>query len=389
MPGTCIDHGSCHFQETPTSTNGLSIPSASHTEVVLIVLRHLHQSPDGIVKSEGANSHLPYDLNVQLSSQLLRCCQLLYVEGEKVLYTENTLNVSCGFRPDEDEEEHDLVHCYMFDTATQVPRHCPDIPQGPFDLLSWGSMSEEGQWPIAWLQDSAILDRYKYGAALRFTKVEVSLGIWNTDKVFIVCRILQDLVRGKKVKVVAPWFDVDVLTSLQENSYAFSGWHCSTITFDDFDGDNTDAVADLIRQPRPIFDGLPMAQEIHRFLTVNPGISFREEGLAQHVADGDIASLWSAIWLHDSSSFKEHKNRILERALVSEGQYWTEEAETFKLVKGLRFAAADRRRRTNKTNHQADETRKHELEEGLEQQLERIAGKRANSYSMIGCIVGP
>jgi len=78
---------------------------------------------------------------------------------------------------------------------------------------------------------------------------------------------------------------------------------------------------------------------------------------------------------------------ILERALVSEGQYWTEEAEMLRLVKELRFAAADRRRRANKTSCQADERMKHDLEKGLEQQLERVARKKASSYSMIGALL--
>ena len=202
-----------------------------------------------------------------------------------------------------------------------------------------------------------------------------------------MCRILQDLVRSKEVEVVAPSFDVEVLDSLHENAYAFSCWHCSSITFGDFDGDNTNAVADLIRNPRPIFDGLPMAREIHHFLSVDPGISFLEEGLEQYDANDDVANLWSAVWLHDSTSFKENKNAILEKAMVSESQYWKEQAETTSLVKELECAAADRQRRANKTSDEAHREKTRDLEERLEQQIARIARKKANSYSMIGALL--
>lgn len=106
------------------------------TEVLLIILRLLHLSPTGIVKSEGANYSLTYNLNVQLSSQLLRCCQRLHLEGGRVLYTGNTLNITFGLRGDKHDEDHGLVHCFMFDTAIQIPQHGLEIPQDQFDLLS-------------------------------------------------------------------------------------------------------------------------------------------------------------------------------------------------------------------------------------------------------------
>ena len=351
-----------------------------------MILRLLYRSP-GVLKSEGGNYDRDYYSEVQLSSQVLRCCQLLHAEAGRVLYKENVLGITFGSRSDEDDEDHGLTHCEIFDTATQLPEHCFDIPEAQYDPLSWGSVVNEAPQPIAWRSPLAVLDENKYDAAQRFDMIEITVNCTQTYKVFVACRILRDLVKGKDVTVMAPTFDVEALAVLDDNAYAFGCWRCSLICFDNFFGDKTQAVVENIMSSESVFDGLPMMHELQRLLTKDPGVDFHEGGLAHYNADNDVQGLWSAIWLHDPLSFKEHKNSILVRALISEGQYRTEQAELSKLRNDLEYRSIERQRRANKIGAEGFSRRTSVQDEALRTKLEYIAVKKARSYSIIGAML--
>lgn len=374
------------YQNSPspqTSSRLLQLPA----ELLLMILRLLHKSPRVLYYSIREYVEVGYDPNVQLSSQLLRCCQSLHIDGERILYGGNTLGIICDNFWNHENGEERLGHCCFLDTAIELPSHSIDVPRSSFDLLSWTETSSTapGARPPAY--DLSLIDTDRYAAALRFTKLEVDMTLREPEAVFLACRLLKDLVNDKQVTLTSPVIVWDeVKECAQVAALPFMYWRCHSITFCkicEAEWDNVDAVSTVITSLEPGKDCLPMAQDLHALLTNDPGVRLYKEGLYDHNTSDDVSELWNAVWALDVSFFDKHKNNILRNAWTSEQRHWAEEAGEAKLLKRLESNSICRRRRANKVNDREEEEEKRNMREKLEHRLRSIDEMETRSSDMI------
>lgn len=93
-----------------------------------------HQYFDDKHTPEWFQKHPEYDTVNNLSSQILRVCQQLYVDGKAILYQENTLSIYCS------STSWDLWECCVLDTWTFY-NESPDVwPLDKDTLLSYAEI---------------------------------------------------------------------------------------------------------------------------------------------------------------------------------------------------------------------------------------------------------
>lgn len=161
-------------------------------ELKLIVFRLLLKSSRPL-ESQGSlhsNDAGLYDPQAQLSSQVLRTCQTLFLEAGDVLYRENTLVIDC--------DSATGSRCHMLNISVPLPMNLWESFNVVLDLMPYAAY--RGRHDLRPDAAHRLLTNF-YPSLLRFKLVHVNLHSDHVESTFVACRLLRDLLSGEDREV--------------------------------------------------------------------------------------------------------------------------------------------------------------------------------------------
>lgn len=175
--------------------------------------------------------------NLDLSPQILPCCQQLYEEARPILYQENTLAILHGSEG----------NCYVLDFGIDFTDYDWSQADEITDLMSLAEyMLLTKSEPKFYRGELQRLLRNR-SILHEFQKLDITLYGYERGSIFNAVRMLRNLVTGKQVTVrFTPFrdaqdFDVNVLGCLKL-------WRCKSISVYGVAGENVQNVLDVITE---------------------------------------------------------------------------------------------------------------------------------------------
>lgn len=287
------------------SSHFLSLPA----EVGQKTLRLLLKSPDRLQSEKQYNdrwqeAHVPgWDDKTNLSSQLLRCSQLLYHEGKHVLYEENVLSVWFTWQNGE-------ARCDILGTSINFPPDPLDFLSKTIDRLAFDecppgiTIEPSDEWFIS-------------NAAIgHFGRVEVVLNTDLLDPAYLACHVLRALFKDAHISIMADEWYVEDEYHLDIWLASFACLRCKHVSFEGIPGERTRQIEKTITGGDPVLDLLPATKELHRVM-IERGFSWPgPNGLSHSRYGGDTWRLRIHIFQCDGDGFEETKQEILDSAMV-------------------------------------------------------------------------
>lgn len=172
-------------------------------EVRIKILQCLMKSPNVISPPRIDAGHRELSLSLSFSSQLLRCCQQLFIEGGEVLYGQNTVQIVCSLKVE------------ALNGSINLPYNAEDLDNEVDTILDWAVKARDQAFReripstnarhVQYIPpDRALVDHFitAIPAMLSFERLEILVDChgWHADEQFyIACRALKSLVRQKNV----------------------------------------------------------------------------------------------------------------------------------------------------------------------------------------------
>jgi len=275
----------------PRITQGASRLVHLPPELLLRVLRLLLKHPGSLKpldiedspNPDTADGHVPV---VELSAQLLATCQLLHDEAWPILYGENTLRIVC---------QSVLPHyhsCYVLGAGIELHCNADDMPAGDYNLLSLSQPH---------VRSCHLTDRFVryYDGLSRVQNVELVVGHSLAEELFIACRAIHPLVRGKNVLIkLLPKSTRSLLENYEASaiqcleSYRLKGcriFRCRSIEFEGNKSDVSALVGEIEGSTDPPRDMFPLWQEAEEYIMAMPPVDESEVNLPSHLQGTSFA----------------------------------------------------------------------------------------------------
>lgn len=187
-----------------TSSMLMSLPA----EIRLKILRSLLRKGEALQSSGSRDSNVnwlkegsKFAEDMQLSAQIMSCCQAMYHEAEEILYKENVLQVDLTHRTESKIDIDILGGTLDMDLGSR------DISQREKTLVDMIERAAKKQATNSWrIPHYGTRDYFlrHHAAMLRFPRVDLMID-WKIvdryDAMFNLGWILRDLLSGKVVKV--------------------------------------------------------------------------------------------------------------------------------------------------------------------------------------------
>ena len=240
------------------SNSGFSKPQRSQkgsrlmqlpAEIRVKILRSLLKANESIVPFYNGSSDLTwghqrdlvkYKDNTQLSAQVMRACQKLHGEAQHILYAENTLDIQILPR------SRNEMHCSLLSYRSIIPGIVDKLGKMKNDLFS-------AEYPLMYLPRNGTNLRSATDLEICADKVfgayKVRLDVVNglqQQNVYVVCRLLRNLLYGKRVKIIFPHADLWKVKSVLGGCKIL---RCQSIEFHGIKAHQT--LSDLITSDEP------------------------------------------------------------------------------------------------------------------------------------------
>lgn len=221
-----------------------------------------------------------------------------------------------------------------------------------------------------------------YSAVLQFTKIEIVTDLAQYQDDFISCRLLEEVVRDKQVKVnlvLDSWDETDQAETIVP---MFSNWRCASIVFQNITPQITTAVAQKVTSRQPLARNLlPAAQDLHARLE-----EVIASGLLAQVFRSDVAAdrLWRAVWSYDTlkPSYNERKGVILSQAHEALQMHRDTEIEQTKRTAESRIALVQGRQATGASASEIAE-QEQEIRKWQEQRQAQLLSDYSSAHEKI------
>lgn len=205
----CNNQKGCHLFQLPP-------------ELRFKIFRFIHKSPTPLRPILDVDSNQAF-CDYELSAQSFATCQLYYNEARQVLYGENILRINCKVEP----ESLFPLMCEVFDAFTYLPCVAEDL-SAEDDLHSIVRDSGHG----------AQFEDYYDGLA-KIENIDLRIEYAVEDHIFIFCRTLREILRGKNVtcNTVCLWVGLINITDLELQQFearcfqSLRVLRCRSITF--------------------------------------------------------------------------------------------------------------------------------------------------------------
>jgi len=166
----------------------MQLPAELYLQVLRLLLKHPGYLKPLPIEHCGGTGLVDDDTTpiIELSAQLLACCQALHNQAWPVLYGENTLRIVCQSVPPH------YHSCYVLDAGIEIPCVARDMPAEDYDLFSLAHL---------YASDCQLTRRFveNYAGLSRVQNIELSVGHSLAEEIYVACRVLHKLVRNKNV----------------------------------------------------------------------------------------------------------------------------------------------------------------------------------------------
>jgi len=278
-----------------------------------MILEHILVYPAGVISAythlgeehtsspSGEQLLREYRKRLQRSSQVLRTCQQLYVEGHFLLYEENTLQIRtrCG-------------GLNVLDAFMRLPETVEEMTT-QLDLLE-SARSIRDESPGEHDEDADRIVR-TYPALKKFRKYSIEVVYCDQEDVFIACRMLRNLLHNKHVTFMPKHHglsDCDAVDFLEPCAIL----DCESFTFDDID--DVEHLRAAVTGRTRVLDLFPLWLNFSdNFLSNLPEI--REDSFVDRHKQ-DCEELKQYMLDYDMDAYTEQQQFIMERAIE-----WNEE----------------------------------------------------------------
>ncbi|KAK5958739.1 hypothetical protein OHC33_000582 [Knufia fluminis] len=220
---------------------------------------------------------------VELSAQLLACCQSLYKEAWPVLYGENSLKVVCQSSPPH------YHTCYILGAGIELLCNADDMPADDYDLLSLARQKTDNI-------DSTKRLVVHWEGLSKVQNIELSIGHSLQEEIFIASRVLHKLVLNKHVllKLLPKNIDWDMEDELQVDfrsweNYCLKGcriFRCRSIRFEGNRSDVSELTREIEGHSDPPEDLFAMWRKADDFVLDMPRWSNEDEASALQLLAG-------------------------------------------------------------------------------------------------------
>ena len=310
--------------KSPASTKSFELPANPQElsrlvqlppEIKLMIFALLHKLPKPIEpQSPFLPNDIPHRYNTQMSSQLFRTCQTLFLEASDVLYRENSLVINCT---------HTLLRwgghqCDILNTSTPLPRSLFAPAVARPNLLSYARKSRTLRTK-GHISDHSFRSLEKYYPSLpRFTKVHLRLRLSDGNSMMMACRLVRDLLMGPGRKIT-----VSLIIPDRDSPLDWLGclkWlRCSTIQVNVNGAERHDLsdVVSIVQSKKQVPDLLPFYVDLSRFLENHFGECYPHGLLGTTYDEFEDATeaLDVALYNNDPESFVLQKNLIIVKAI--------------------------------------------------------------------------
>ena len=194
----------CHLPQNPQGASSfLLLPAELRTKILHHLLRSSEPIPTYPRRSTRDNSETNEQYNINFSSQLLRCCQQLYIEGQHILYHKNILCIDIEFTlpstrtPDEGPLWWKPDRCFVLDLQLRLPSHAAD----PISLLDYIMKQEQGgaSWSLCPRSCDAGDPPYTLPQIYPSLTLFRNIRLLVCDRLLIACRVMRDFLLDKHV----------------------------------------------------------------------------------------------------------------------------------------------------------------------------------------------
>jgi len=263
-----------------------------------------------------------YLVNIQLSAQLLQCCQTLYGEAHSVLYDENQLSVRAFTSGYQD------FSCVVFDSTIYLP----DIYNSNFEdepcamdqriVSNYDEDIHNPPYQPTPEMPLLIAERFSH---LRLTIHTDSSANDTTREIFSVCRLLRQFLDKKHVTLAALEGCDPGRVIMETAKFTISELlrgcrylRCQSINFHGVALQETTELVKMITCDKPVHDVFEMQRALPPL--VEQMSTWKED-----------EELLQAVYGDDYKTFEHLKQVILERARIQENgvnQDWIEQSNT-------------------------------------------------------------
>jgi len=286
-------------------------------ELKLIIFRLLLKS-SGPLEPQGSlrpNDIGLYDQQTQLSSQLLRTCQTLFLEAGDMLYRQNTLVV------DYDSAIGD--RCHMLNISVPLPTDLWESFDVIPDLVPYAAY--RGRHDLRPDAAHRLLTNF-YPSLLRFRLVHVNFHSDYVESTFVACRLLRGLLSGEGREVTVPLANTLGVPRqslhIGRHVQCLKGLRCSAINILGAQGQDVSDVVSIVQSGEAAPDLVPFYSDL---------LSVLSKHFRYCSPRGDlIEALVSALFENDLALFLQQKNAIFTDCLQQRRKLSKEEAADLK-----------------------------------------------------------
>lgn len=255
----------CNSQNASRLTQ---LPAEIRLKVLRLLLKHPgYLEPVLIERDRGFDPGSSDDPIIELSAQLLACCQSLHKQAWPILYGENILRIVC--------QSASLYHsCYILGSGIQLHCNADDMPADDYDLISLmrrtTDISRNTQRLLA-----------HWNGLSKIKHIHLTIGHALRDEIFVACRAVHRLLRNKNVLIrLLPKhtrFDLEDDRDLEafrcSEAYRLKGCRIlrsRTIRFEGNMSDLSDLVREIEGSTEPPKDIFPMWKKANEYIRSMP-----------------------------------------------------------------------------------------------------------------------
>lgn len=336
MPSSSVAEPSFKLNPHPqTSSRLMKLPAELRVKILRMLLKDA--DPFDTIEPHLSNDWYRKMLTRQgpsMSAQILSCCQQINVEGQAVLYGENSLVVRCMFI-NEDCRNSDY-YCRFLDSSVLLDHAVEWMDKENFDVESLAQ---------AKLREASIFGRDALAermvellpVARKFDNLYVHVECNAQDEVYMACRVLGELLAGKNVTIKAMKGKSDELVpSWWLRSCCFL--RCKSVSF------ITHSTADTQDYVEEITGEVPV-KDIHsrwHYLLHDLLNEFRtaDQESFEDANEDIFDDLQDAVLNYDVDEFEKQRKLLLEKAIDCNERWAQGEPERIRQgVEDFRLAA--------------------------------------------------
>lgn len=256
------------------------LPTELRTKILRLLLRTSEPLPTSTAYGTEAD--------LQLSSQILQCCQILHDEAHRILYKENTLSIDCT----SDLPVQALV---LLDCVVYLPLYPLLYAESVTDLVS-AAYSDAQNNPAHQAQYERCSRVIPSVSKFEQMYINFEPAFDSLEEISSTCRLLRTITARKRIKVNLPKLDSST-GRFDAWIKCFQWWRCESIEFCGLPNAMTKSVISVITGSDPVFDlypGVNILQEIFESISIQAyGIRSYDAGAEQYLAPPEWFD-WSA-----------------------------------------------------------------------------------------------